>query len=73
MGWGREGGEQEAFGDRDLPGSKSKRNPNHHRVILALSTAFWDGWLREDAAARAWLDGTGPSSILEEKDRWQRK
>ncbi len=68
-----EGGEHEAFGDRDLPGSKSKRNPNHHRVILALSTAFWDAWLREDAAARAWLDGTGPSSILEEKDRWQRK
>ena len=25
---------------------------NHHRAILALSTAFWDAWLRDDAAAK---------------------
>lgn len=68
-----DGAEHMAFGDRDLPMSKSKRNPNHHRVILALSTAFWDAWLREDAAARAWLDGSGPSTVLEEKDRWRTK
>ncbi len=66
-------GEHAAFGDRDLPGSKSKRNPNHHRVILALSTAFWDAYLKEDAAARTWLDGDGPSKVLESEDRWQRK
>lgn len=68
-----EGAEHEAFSDRDLPLTKSKRNPNHHRVILALSTAFWDAWLREDAAARAWLDGTGPSTVLEKQDRWRTK
>lgn len=68
-----EGAEHEAFGDRDLPGTKSKRNPNHHRVILALSTAFWDAYLREDAGPRAWLDGEGPSSVLEKQDRWQSK
>ncbi len=68
-----DGAEHEAFSDRDLPGTKSKRNPNHHRVILALSTAFWDAWLREDAGGRAWLDGDGPSSILEKTDRWQWK
>ncbi len=68
-----EGAEHEAFGDRDLPGTKSKRNPNHHRVILAISTAFWDAYLREDPAARKWLDGTGPSTVLEPKDRWQSK
>jgi putative SOS response-associated peptidase YedK len=50
-----------------------QQNPNHHRVILALTTAFWDAWLRDDSQARAWLDGDGPSSLLEEKDRWQRK
>jgi predicted dienelactone hydrolase len=38
----------------------AKRNPNHHRVILALSTAFWDAYLRQDAAAREWLQGGGP-------------
>lgn len=68
-----DGAEHSAFGDAPLPGDREGRNPNHHRVILALSTAFWDAWLREDAAARAWLDGKGPSSVLEPRDRWQRK
>lgn len=62
-----------AFSERDLPGGRSTRNPNHHRAILAISTAFWDAWLRQDEAARTWLDGTGPASILEKQDRWQRK
>lgn len=66
-------GEHSAFSDRALPGDKLARNPNHHRAILALSTAFWDAYLRNDAAARAWLDGPGPRSVLEENDRWQRK
>ena len=66
-----DGAEHEAFSERPLPGSS--HNPNHHRVILALSTAFWDAWLRDDAAARAWLDGNGPKSVLESGDRWQRK
>jgi hypothetical protein len=43
------------------------------RAILALSTAFWDAWLRDDAAAKAWLDGNGPTTVLEKQDRWQRK
>jgi predicted dienelactone hydrolase len=67
------GAEHSAFSDRALPGDREKRNPNHHRAILALSTAFWDAWLREDAEARAWLDGAGPPSVLERQDRWQRK
>lgn len=68
-----EGAEHEAFGDRDLPATKSKRNPNHHRAILAISTAFWDAYLREDTTARKWLDEKGPSTVLEAKDRWQLK
>ncbi|MDA1054258.1 MAG: dienelactone hydrolase [Planctomycetota bacterium] len=67
------GAEHEAFSDRDLPGSRKQRNPNHHRVILALSTAFWDAWLRGDTPARAWLDKKGPASVLEKNDRWQNK
>jgi len=65
--------EHSAFSDRALPGDKEKRNPNHHRVILALSTAFWDAHLRKSPAARSWLDGDGPRSVLEREDRWQRK
>jgi predicted dienelactone hydrolase len=65
--------EHSAFSDRALPGDAEKRNPNHHRVILALSTAFWDACLRDDAAARAWLSGDGPRSVLQKDDRWQKK
>jgi predicted dienelactone hydrolase len=65
--------EHSAFTDRALPGDREPRNPNHHQAILALSTAFWDAWLREDPAARAWLDGEGPASVLDPKDRWKRK
>ncbi len=62
-----------AFTDRPEAGGEGSRNPNHHRVILALSTAFWDAYLKQDAAAKTWLDGPGPRTVLEKDDRWQRK
>ena len=62
-----------AFTDRPLPGESRHRNPNHHRVILALRTAVWDAYLKGDGAARAWLDGAGPRSALDVNDRWQTK
>jgi len=68
-----DGAEHSAFGDRALPGDQETRNPNHHRAILALSTAFWDAYLRGDPEARAWLDGEGARAVLEPKDRWRRK
>jgi predicted dienelactone hydrolase len=68
-----EGAEHSAFGDRPLPGDREARNPNHHRAILALSTAFWDAYLRGDGAAQNWLDGAGARGVLEPKDRWQKK
>ena len=68
-----DGAEHSAFTERALPGDTQPRNPNHHRVILALSTAFWDAHLRQDASARAWLDGDGPRSLLEKQDRWRKK
>lgn len=65
--------EHSAFSDHALRGDAKDRNANHHRVVLSLSTAFWDAYLREDPAARAWLEGSGPSTVLEDNDRWQRK
>jgi len=65
--------EHSAFTERALPGDHEKRNPNHHRAILAISTAFWDAYLNADPAAREWLNGKGPASVLEPKDRWQAK
>ncbi len=65
--------EHSAFTDVSLPGDRAARNPNHHRVILALGTAFWDAHLRGDAEARAWLEGEGPAAVLERGDSWRRK
>ncbi|MBN1910639.1 MAG: dienelactone hydrolase [Pirellulales bacterium] len=63
--------EHSAFSARALPGDRQPRNPNHHRAIKALSTAFWDAHLRNNAEARAWLHGPGAKSVLEAKDQWQ--
>jgi len=65
--------EPSVFTERALPGDSQPRNPNHHRTILALTTAFWDAYLRDDVKARTWLNGDGPRRILDKEDRWQRK
>ncbi len=65
--------EHSAFTERALPGETGKRNPNHHRVILALSTAFWDAYLKHDPAAKQWLQGDGPKQVLQPQDQWQAK
>jgi predicted dienelactone hydrolase len=68
-----DGAKHSAFTDRPLPNDKGERNPNHHRAILAISTAFWDACLKGDAQARAWLDGEAVRQVLEPADRWQHK
>ncbi|MFK7766402.1 MAG: alpha/beta hydrolase family protein [Mariniblastus sp.] len=66
------GAEHSAFADAKRL-RKSSRNPNHHKAIKALSTAFWDAHLKQDTAARKWLDTSEAKSVLEPKDEWQRK
>jgi predicted dienelactone hydrolase len=65
--------EHSAFTDRQLPGDTEPRNPNHHKAILALTTAFWDAYLKDNAEAKTWLQGEGPRGLLEKDDRWQKK
>jgi predicted dienelactone hydrolase len=67
-----EGAEHSVFTEYALPGDRQPRNPNHHRVILALSTAFWDAYLKADTQAKAWLEGSGPSSVLEKSDVFEK-
>ena len=65
--------EHAAFADAALADDRLPRNPNHHRAILALSTAFWDAHLKGNPAARAWLQGEAARSVLEEGDQWRAK
>lgn len=69
-----EGAEHSAFGDgggrRD-----GQRNPDHHPVILALSTRFWDAYLKNDESAKQWLQSAKPKeeTPMAEADRWEWK
>jgi predicted dienelactone hydrolase len=65
-----------AFTETSLEFGRKKsaeRNPNHQPAIKAISTAFWDSYLLENAEARAWLDGETVRTVLEEADAWQAK
>lgn len=62
-----------AFSDRPVTGNQTPRNPNDHRAILALSTAFWDTMLRREPSAGAWLNGSGPKTVLKSGDQWKTK
>ena len=65
--------EHSIFTDARLKGETEARNPKHQIAIRALSTAFWDAYLNDDAAAKAWLDGGAVRGVLEKGDRWERK
>jgi len=40
------------------------------RVVRAVTLAFWQATLGDDADARAWLDGQGPQTLIGSADRW---
>jgi hypothetical protein len=65
--------EHSAFGDRALPNEKEPRNPNHHKAILAISTAFFDAYLRDNNEAKKWVGSNAVRDVLEEDDIWQWK
>ncbi len=65
-------GEHHAFTDRPISPLQKPRNPAHHPAIQAISTAFWDGYLRGDVSARQWLEQTA-RSVLTAADSWQFK
>ena len=68
-----EGAEHSAFSERALAGDRKRRNPNHHRAVLAITTAFWDAYLCGDAAAMTWLQSGNVRSVLEDADVWEKK
>ncbi|NBB78492.1 MAG: hypothetical protein GVY36_03485 [Verrucomicrobia bacterium] len=67
-----DGGGHHAFTSHKPRPGQAKRNPNHHPVILATSTAFWDAYLKEDPEAKRWLQ-TQARSVMEPGDRWEMK
>ena len=66
-------GEHHAFTDRQLNSIQNPRNPAHHSIVKALSTAFWDAMLLGDMSSLTWLRGEGADTVLETGDTWQYK
>jgi len=64
--------EHSVFTENKIFGDRLPRNPNHHQAIKAISTAFWESYLRENDAAKQWLN-TDVRSVLEEGDQWEAK
>ncbi len=65
--------EHSAFVDARMARDIAPRNPNHHRAIEAISTAFWDAYLKGDADAKMWIDRDKVRDVLETADVWQTK
>lgn len=65
------GADHMAFGDFPVP--RSSANPNHHKAISAISSAFWDAFLLDNKDARTWLDGEGAETILTAADTLRKK
>lgn len=63
--------EHSIFSDLKQRGENTDREMKHHQSILALSTAFWDAYLKNDAAAREWLTTDQVRNVIAAEDRWQ--
>ncbi len=61
----------QAVSDQKFLGRTAFTDPRI-KAALAMSTAFWDTYLRGDERARL-AAGRRPRSVLERKDRWQHK
>lgn len=53
--------------------ARGSKDDHFQRSILAISTAFWDSWLRGSRGALAWLEGDTARTVLADGDLWQHK
>jgi dienelactone hydrolase len=60
-----------AFSDGTERPGRIRQNPKHHPEILAVTTAFWDTYLRQNQDARKWLQGKACRQLLDPQDEWQ--
>jgi predicted dienelactone hydrolase len=65
------GAEHAVFTDVGTRSGDRNSVENHHRSILALTTAFWDSYLKQNEQAKKWLTGDEVKAVIDEDDRWQ--
>jgi dienelactone hydrolase len=59
-------------GGRAESGRTGNRERLNHQWIHAVSLAFWDAWLRDDAGARRWLDEDLPRLLGGDGRAWRK-
>ncbi len=68
-----DGGDHMVFNGGDRRRGAAARDPAIHRLIRLSSTAFWDAFLRDDPAARAWLRTGGLSAAMQGQGSFEQK
>lgn len=67
------GGDHMVFSGRRWRGGDAAKDPLFHDLIRQSTTAFWDAYLKDDPAARAWLAGGGFSAVLGKDGVFEKK
>lgn len=70
-----DGGDHMVFGGHGF-GQRRAETPRDEKIqleVMAGTLAFWNAYLKHDAAARRWLDEGGFKSTIESKDIFERK
>jgi hypothetical protein len=62
-----------AFDGRDAGAKGAERDPVFQQAIRVSSTAFWDAYLKSDAAARSWLAAGGLERALNGEGRLEKR
>lgn len=58
------GGDHSIFTGQTRRGPRSQKNATFHDLIRMSTTAFWDTYLKEDKAAKEWLQGGGMKAAM---------
>ncbi len=67
------GGDHMVFSGVRWRGGDGAKDPLFHDLIRQSTTAFWDAYLKDDPAARAWLAGGGFSAVLGKDGVFEKK
>jgi predicted dienelactone hydrolase len=67
-----QGGDHMVFSGH-LAEARREKDPLFHDLILQGTTAFWDAYLKGDAAAKAWLAHGGYAAVLGEDGKLEEK
>jgi dienelactone hydrolase len=65
-------GDHRVFSGR-MRSAGAEHDEAYQKIVCAASTAFWDSTLKQNVAARRWLEGRGFASLLEGSGTFEQK